>query len=207
MTEEIIVSNDVRLKVDLEEADDHIDLSMYMKNQGNCRLHWGLSRKISKIWKLPPEPLWPAGSIVFGDTAIQSPFESDDDESRIKLSINKSADFGVINFAFYYPDLDIWDNNHGKNYFIKLPMSEVDRPDTIKALEETLSGEVLFKESFEIDDEGILSVAVTRENDTFQINFITDILGKLLLHWGGAFKNPFEWRLPPDTTEIPYTFP
>lgn len=205
MTEEIIVSDDVRLKVDLEEADDHIDLSMYMENQGNCHLHWGLSRKISKIWKLPPEPLWPTGSIVYGDTAIQSPFKSDDGESRIKLSIDKSADFGVVNFAFYYPDIDKWDNNHGKNYFIKLPMPEVDRPDTVKALEETLSGEVLFKESFEIDDEGIISVAVTRENDTFQINFITDILGKLLLHWGGAFKNPFEWSLPPETICPPGT--
>ncbi len=204
-TEEMIVSDDVRLKVDIEEADDHIDLSLHMKNQGSCHLHWGLSRKISNIWKLTPEPLWPAGSIAFGDKAIQTPFKSDDDESRIKITINKSADFGVINFAFYYPDLDKWDNNHGKNYFIKLPMPEVDRPDTVKALEETLSGEVLFKESFEIDDEGTLSVAVTRENGNFRVNFITDILGKLLLHWGGAFKNPFEWRLPPETICPPGT--
>jgi len=196
-TEEIIVSDDLKLKVDITEADDHIDLSLHMDNQGSCHLHWGLSRKISNIWKLPPESLWPAGSIVFGDKAIQTPFTLHDNVNRIKISINKSADFGVINFAFYYPELDKWDNNHGKNYFIKLPMPEVNRPDTVKALEESLSGEVLFKESFEIDDEGILSVAVTRESDAFRVNFITDIEGLLLLHWGGAFKNPFEWRLPP----------
>ncbi len=196
--EEIIVSDDVRLKVDLEEADDNIELSMHMKNQGNCRLHWGLSRKISKTWKIPPERLWPAGSIAFGDTAIQTPFEPFDDENRIKLSINKSADFRIINFAFYYPSSDKWDNNHGNNYHIKLPMPEKEPTDLVKAFEETLSGEVLFKESFEIDEEGILSVAVTRKSNMFQMNFITDIQGKLLLHWGGAFKNPFEWRRPPE---------
>jgi alpha-glucan,water dikinase len=204
-TEEIIVSDDVRLKVDLEEADDHFELSLHMKNKGNCRLHWGLSRKISNTWKIPSERLWPAGSIAFGDTAIQTPFESYEDKNRIKLSINKSADFRIINFAFYYPSSNKWDNNHGKNYHIELPMPKKERPDMVMALEETLSGEVLFKESFKIDDEGMLSAAVTMQDDRFQVYLITDIPGTLLLHWGVAFKNPFEWSLPPEQIWPPGT--
>ncbi len=195
-TEKIAINNDLTLKVDIEETDDNIFLSLQMNNQGNCRLHWGLSRKISKIWKLPPSTSWPSGSIVFGDSAIQTPFELHENESRIKFSMEKSAEFGVMNFAFYYPDTDRWINNHGNNFHIRLPVPEKVRTDTVNILEETLSGEVLYKDNFEIDDEGDVSVAVTGENNAFRIYFVTDIPGKLLLHWGGAFKNPFEWRLP-----------
>ncbi len=204
-TEEIIIRNNVKLLVDMEKADDHIELSIHMEKQGNCRLHWGLSRQISNMWNIPPELLWPAGSIAFGDTAIQSPFEVHGNENRITVRIDTSSDFRFINFAFYYPDKDTWDNNHGKNYHIRLPMPEKERPDTLKALEEDLSGEVLFRERFTIDDDGEISAAVTREQDSFRIHFITDISGKLLLHWGGAFKNPFEWKLPPEHIFPPNT--
>ncbi|UCH81050.1 MAG: hypothetical protein JSW20_00165 [Nitrospiraceae bacterium] len=197
-SEEIIVSDKGKLLVDLEESDDRVTVYLHMKNQGNCRLHWGLSRTINNAWKLPPSSSWPAGSIVFADSAIQTPFEFHDNESRIRFSIEKSADFRIMNFAFYYPDTDRWDNNRGKNYHLKLPVPDEQRVDTVKILDASLSGEILFKESYEIDDEGVLSVSVTIENDSFQVFFVTDIQGKLLLHWGGAFKNPFEWILPPE---------
>ena len=120
-TEEIILKNNVSLQVEKREAGELVEISLRMKGNANCLLHWGLSRNPGSAWQVPPQTSWPPGSRAFGRDAVQTPFTGHDSEARIVIRLDKPMDFPVMNFALFFPDTGRWDNNHGKNYHIRLP--------------------------------------------------------------------------------------
>ena len=199
MVEEIMIKNDVRLRVEKREVDERVEVSFNMEGTKNCCLHWGLSRSIGGAWKIPSHSFWPSGSIAFGESAVQTPFMRQGGENRIMIKLDKTIDRRIMNFVLFYPDTGTWDNNHGKNYHIELPERErtTFSPQNIRK-ELIKKGDVLYEMDHTFNGEGKLSIAVIKEDDHFQIVFISDIPGNLLLHWGVAAKSPFEWTLPPE---------
>ncbi|GBD97615.1 MAG TPA: hypothetical protein ENG83_01570 [Nitrospirae bacterium] len=119
--EEITLKDNVRLQIEKRETDGRVEVSLRMKGNENCLLHWGLSKTLRSAWQIPPQPFWPDGSRAFGQAAVQTPFTGHNNEARIVIRLDKTMDFPVMNFALFFPDTGRWDNNHGKNYHIKLP--------------------------------------------------------------------------------------
>lgn len=209
MTEEIIVQSGVKLVINKRETDKHIEVSLCLKDNQNCRLHWGLSRRMGGKWEIPSHAYWPSGSIAIDETAIQTPFDQYDNERRITISMDKSLGFRIVNFVLYYPETDTWVNNNGRNYYIKLPeqerLSTISPEEVIK--EEIGNGKVLFKSEYDIESEGRLISVLFKDGENFRIVLVSDVQGPLLLHWGAAIQSFFEWRLPPKSIQPPGTKP
>ncbi len=103
-----------------------------------------------------------------------------------------------MSFALFYPDTGRWDNNHGKNYHIKLQGLKKPSLSLIKFLKaEIKDREVLLENEYDLDADNRLAVAVIKDGENYQVIMVTDIYGPLLLHWGVAAHSPFEWLLPP----------
>jgi alpha-glucan,water dikinase len=200
MADEIIAKDNIRILVDKRDNNDRREISIRMQSKSNCRLHWGMSRKIGGTWKIPSPSHWPAGSIAFGESAVQTPFMRQGGENRITIKLDRNSELSVMNFALFYPDADRWDNNRGQNYHIKLPERERKTFSSQKIREESIKeGEVLLEGDHNIEGEGKLSIAVIKEGDRFHVIIITDIPGNVMLHWGVAAESPFEWALPPES--------
>ena len=57
--------------------------------------------------------------------------------------------------------------------------------------------EVLYEDSYGLDDTGSLAVAVSKGADRYRLRMITDLPGPLLLHWGVSRQGRRAWALPP----------
>lgn len=68
---------------------------------------------------------------------------------------------------------------------------------TVKMFEEIKDREVLFEDTYDLDGEGNLTVAVSKDGESYQMTVVTDLSGPLVLHWGISVHSPFEWLLPP----------
>ena len=67
----------------------------------------------------------------------------------------------------------------------------------ITMVEEIKGREVLLEETYDLDGEGRLDVAVSKDGENYQVIMATDISEPLVLHWGMSVHSPFEWLLPP----------
>jgi alpha-glucan,water dikinase len=201
MLEEIITENSVKLLAEKRDTDGKIEVSLQMKTKENCLLHWGLGKSASATWQIPPQSLWPGGSKAFDQTSVQSPFSNHNGKKQIIIRLDKTMDFSIINFVLFYPDTGQWDNNHGKNYCIKLPEIKGQYLSPVQVLKEEIKDrEVLWEDTYDLDGEGRLAVAVSKDGKNYQMIMVTDISGPLVLHWGISLHSPFEWLLPPAST-------
>ncbi len=119
-TEKINTRSGVEIVAEKRELDGHIEVSLRIKARTECLLHWGLSPRSRSQWQIPPRSLWPEGTRAFGETAVQTPFITHNNEGRIVIRLEYSSNFSVIAFVLFFPEEDRWDNNHGKNYYIYL---------------------------------------------------------------------------------------
>ena len=55
-------------------------------------LHWGLVWRFRHEWKLPPESLRPAGTTVFDQQAVRTPFSERDGLQILELELRKPSD-------------------------------------------------------------------------------------------------------------------
>jgi alpha-glucan,water dikinase len=191
--------NNLKLSIERRETDKLVEASIFLDEIRNCRLHWGLSSTADGTWRLPPRSTWPEGSTAFSELAIQSPFEKQHSGHCITIGFDKGLNFSFMNFALYYPETDTWDNNHGKNYQIKLV--ELQAPATLPEdifKNDIGQGKILFENHFDVEPEGAVSIAVIRDGSLFKAVLASSIQGELLLHWGAAINSPFEWRMPLD---------
>lgn len=122
--EEILTRNGIRLIIESRNVNGRIEISFRMESKEDCILHWGLSSYEGAHWHVPPRSLWPENSKAYGTTALQSPFIRHNGENRIEIRLDQAMGFSIIPFVIFYPDQNRWDNNHGKNYHIRLPLGE-----------------------------------------------------------------------------------
>ncbi len=120
MVEKIITKSGVVLLVEKRIIDEGVEVCLRMEQDEKCLLHWGLSRHAGAPWQIPPRALWPEGTRAFGGTAVQTPFSSRNNEGRIVIRLDHPPNLSLVAFCLFFPVENRWDNNHGKNYYIKL---------------------------------------------------------------------------------------
>ncbi len=202
-TEEWPIGKGRKLAVELRKAGDRLSISLTLLDKKRCVLHWGVCRQANGPWQLPPQPIWPPGTHVEGKTAVQTPFSPVDGGSSVSIEFQAGQEFSFIVFVLYFPEDNYWDNNHGKNYFIKVPQPGESLLSPAKALEEFIQDkEVVFQQTFGLAAGRQLAAAVLKEEDRYEVSLLTDLPGPLLLHWGEANRSKLEW-LPPAKSHRP----
>ncbi len=86
--------------------------------QGPLILHWGAAYNSRHEWVLPPSSMHPAGTIVFQNSAAQTPFSDNDGIRRLILEVpGKEAPTGIL-FVLKQSDTGRWIKEKGQNFFI-----------------------------------------------------------------------------------------
>jgi alpha-glucan,water dikinase len=206
MSEEIVTKSGLKLLAERSYGDGQIEVSLRTQTQKKCVLHWGLTRQARGPWQVPPRSQWPAGTRAFGHTAVETPFESCDGESRIVIRLEPRQDVSLIGFVLFFPEEGRWDNNSGRNYYIEIPGMMRASVSPMQALGEEMNrGEVSFEHVYDLGPDGQLAVSVGRDAGRYKITLITDMPGPLILHWGVAERSRDEWLLPPSSMRAPET--
>lgn len=195
--EKLTIGRDLQLQIEKKRSGNRLLVTLSLETMTKCKLHWGLCRHRNAPWQLPPKKNWPAKTQRVGRDALQTDFQARDAQSFITLELPQDSDFSYLAFVLYFPDENFWDNNHGQNYAIRLPRPDESLLTPGQALSaETTGKEIVFQQIFSLANDLQLATAVLQEGDSFQISLVTDIPGRLVLHWGITKKSRFEW-LPP----------
>ncbi|MGA1864442.1 MAG: phosphohistidine-like domain-containing protein [bacterium] len=166
MTEEIKTISGLKLLIEKRRIDRQIEISLSTKSKKNCLLHWGLSPCIRMPWKVPPQIYWPEGTRPSGETALQTPFKKQNGENRILMRLDQSLDFSILDFVLFFPEEDLWDNNHGKNYQIKLQNSKSKASPQIKGLNDRIKEKKIRAESESSNYSCIVKVIIQYETES-----------------------------------------
>jgi len=197
--EEIATTGGPKLSIEKKEKDGGLELTLRLKSGDPCVLHWGLVPRGGNQWRQPPRHLWPEGSVPAGGEALRSPFGKVDGEGVLTLVMEKSRSFPFLEFALFFPgraEGNQWDNNHGRNFRIKLEAAE--KPAPGPALREWVKdAEVISEKMLGLSGEEGISMALVREGETLGLRLVTDVSGPLFLHWGIAAGPSSGWRFPP----------
>ena len=188
----------LHLEVEKSMTAKSLVVTLLLKSKKKCILHWGVSGEQNGSWQLPPEAIWPTATKAAGPAAVRTPFVAGKAGSQIKIKMVTERDFSVLSFALFFPEENLWDNNNGKNYHIRLPQAGQSLLSPGQALaSEIKEKHILFQQSYWFAGRE-LAAAVVVEDDRYQITLVTDISGPLLLHWGVAKRSRYEWLLPPE---------
>jgi alpha-glucan,water dikinase len=88
--------------------------------EGPLLLHWGLSRRGQNNWQQPSDDLRPAGTSVFDQNAVRSPFEERDGLRWLEIELKDPATLPGLSCVLFQPNIDRWHKHRGGNIFIPL---------------------------------------------------------------------------------------
>jgi alpha-glucan,water dikinase len=143
---------------------------------------------------------------VVGHNALETPFLSRNGESGIVIRLDSNLDFPLIDFVLFFPGESRWDNNSGRNYQIKIPKYLNSSQGLVEALRQVAKdGSLLFEQVYHLEKDKQLAVAVSKDQNRYHLDLITDLPGPLLLHWGVVRGSGTEWHLPPSSLYPPET--
>jgi len=196
-TEELTIGRDLQLQIEKKRSGNRLRVTLALETVSKCLLHWGLCRHRNAPWQLPPPKNWPTETQRFGRDALQTAFQARGAQRRITIDLPPDGDFSYLAFVLFFPEENYWDNNHDRNYAIKLPRNDEALLTPAQALRADTEGkEIVFQQIFSLSNDRQLATAVLKEGDSFQISLVTDIPGRLVLHWGITTKNRFDWQPP-----------
>lgn len=203
---QIITKKGYKIFIDKEEINGMVNLSLLLESNKNCILHWGVCQNQKDKWLLPSQQFWPNNSGRCGENAVQSNFVLCDDQRKVVIKLNEDNKFANIVFVLYFPDDNQWDNNNGKNYYIKLEKKQKEVLSLAPVIKQEIKGKgVLFEQLYHLDKEQQVAVAVVQDEKNYNVIIISDIQGPLILHWGIGRQMPFEWGIPTISTLPPET--
>ncbi len=112
------------LLIEKETRDTTVELTVRLEDTRECLLHWGVRRTPFEPWQQPPPAVWPENTRPFDQLAVQTPFVQQNGQGRISMKLDKSLDFGYVEFVLFFPQENRWDNNQGRNYRIQIQKHE-----------------------------------------------------------------------------------
>lgn len=104
------------VEVKKEAEDNCIGITLNFGIEKECVFHWGLSRAPEGAWVLPPEGIRPENTLVYDEHAARTPVSP---SKSIHIRI-PGEDYTGLLFVLHFPGENEWDNNHGKDYRIRL---------------------------------------------------------------------------------------
>ncbi|MEJ2690223.1 MAG: PEP/pyruvate-binding domain-containing protein [Deltaproteobacteria bacterium] len=188
-SEEWTIGRGSKLAVEIRRTAGRLAVSLTLFDKARCMLHWGVSRQPNEPWQQPARSIWPR---------VQTPFTPRDEGSSISLDLPADREFSFLVFVLFFPEENNWDNNRGRNYFIRLPLAGESLLSPGKALAEEIKGrEVVLQQEFGIEAGRQRAAAVCRTKEHYEVHLVTDLPGPLLLHWGEANRSRLDWQPPP----------
>ncbi|MBI3849107.1 MAG: hypothetical protein HY298_02275 [Verrucomicrobia bacterium] len=205
VTETIQTQSGVTLVVDKRLGEHDLEILLRLEPAKKCILHWGLRAPDKAVWEIPPDWLWPEGTIPQGKTAVQTPFRRNG-ENQIVIRLQNPPAFSSIVFALFFPEPRRWDNNHGQNYRIEIAREERSHSALQRDFQQEIyNRNVLFEQTFNVQSEGQLAAAVIGEPECYSIVLFCDVPGPLVFHWGFARYSSYDWFVPPASLRPPGT--
>lgn len=193
-TQTINTQSGFALQVAAATKHDDLEISFQAPAGTDCLLHWGVRSASGQQWQVPPQPLWPAGTVPAAGGALDTPFSKQNGQANVSIHLRPASAFAALDFVLFFPDQNRWDNNRGQNYQIPL------QPSVAEVLRETLAGEEpAFQRVFDVDGKWQLAAAVTKLDQRCRLSLLTDAPGELVLHWGVASRSPREWFPPSES--------
>ena len=198
-TEVLKLSKGLNLQIERRKTAKALVVTLVINSKKKCLLHWGVVRDQKTAWQLPPAASWPSKTNAVSHDAVQTPFVSKKTDSQIQIKFTSDRNFSGLSFVLFFPEQNYWDNNNGKNYFIRLPQSGESLLSPNQALSKELEEKnVVFQQNYHLSGME-LAVAVILAKDRYLIKLFTDIPEGLVLHWGIAKKSRYDWLLPPES--------
>jgi len=190
----------LKLEAQISRRDTEVELALQADPTKKILLHWGLRKQQGEGWALPPQPAWPPGTTLVGQSALQTPFAKSNGHAQLTIPLGSGTDYSAFEFVLYFPDENRWDNNSGRNYQIPL------RESPLAALQERIaSEEKLLDRVFDLPGGAQLATAITKTEQGYRIRFVSNQRAELILHWGIAQRSPHEWLLPQENSCPPNT--
>lgn len=193
-TETINTQSGFALEIQTRSNEDNLEVQLQAPAGKNCLLHWGLRPPTGQAWQLPPENLWPAGTLPSSGGALDSPFAKQNGQASLLIRVSPASAFDSLDFVLFFPDEKRWDNNRGQNYHVAL------QPSVGDVLRERIGEQAIaFQRVFDVEGQWQLAAAVTKIAQRRRVWLLTKAPGELVLHWGIARRSPREWFLPPES--------
>jgi alpha-glucan,water dikinase len=118
-TQKIAAASGVVLQVGVRSTDQLVEILIERQSGPTCVLHWGLAHAGGASWQQPPKSSWPPGSTP-ADHAVDTPLA----EGTATVRLDADARFAFFDFVLFDPKTSRWDNNHGHNYRVALPLAD-----------------------------------------------------------------------------------
>ena len=198
--EKIFTKNNLELIVEKELIDNHLAISLCLETVTQCTLHWGFLKHASDKWHVPDQSIWPKNSKQYNNNAIQTSFAQYNGKKKVIIKLKDYQKFLGIVFVLFFSEKNQWDNNNGKNYYIKFTSPKRELLDVTQVIEKEIKDkDVSFKQIYNLNDGFSLAAAVINKDDNYKIILISNINDTLILHWGIAKRNTIEWLVPPNS--------
>jgi alpha-glucan,water dikinase len=203
ISEEWTIDRGRKLAMALARTNDRLTVSLTLLDKARCILHWGVCRQMNGPWQIPPPSVWPRETYTAGKAAVRTPLRSRKKGSGVTIDLVTSQEYSFIVFVFYFPDENYWDNNHGRNFFLKVPQTGESLLSPEQAMRLVVGDrDAILQQTFSLEEGRQLAAAVCRKQERYEIHLLTDLPGPLLLHWGEANRSRREW-LPPAQSRLP----
>ena len=118
-----VINEEGKLSVAVIKDKDNFSVIFISNIPGNLILHWGVAVKSPYEWTLPPNSIWPEGTIAFDDKAVQTAFITQNGLSQLIIQINQKEVPAGIPFVITFSDKNQWLKEHGRNFYV--PVTEI----------------------------------------------------------------------------------
>jgi len=119
-----------QLAVSVEKIGERCSVHMATDLDGRLLLHWGIAGHFRFDWDLPPQPMWPSGTVPFDEKAVRTPFTEEDGLRHLTIEFDEKGLPPGISFVLYQPDTGRWLKDGAGDFFVPL----APQPEQEKAL-------------------------------------------------------------------------
>lgn len=122
--ETYVLGEEGTLAVAVSKDDNYYEAILLSDVPEPVVLHWGVALQSRYDWRLPAESVQPAGSIVYDDKAVQTPFVFREGLNHLSLRFSEKGAPRGISFVLKTASVNRWFKNGQRNFFIPVMFRE-----------------------------------------------------------------------------------